>query len=188
MHTMKKLILASLTLALLSSATVTLAQEPPQMPPPVKEHEWLKKFLGEWDSDVEVIMAPGQPAIKGKSTESARSIGGFWIVSEGKGEMMGMPFASVLTLGYDPDKKKYIGTWVDSMASFLWTYTGTVDPTGKILTLETEGPSPTKPGKNAKFREVTEFKSNDHRVFTSSIQQDDGTWHTMLTVHARRKK
>jgi hypothetical protein len=188
MHTMKKLIFASVGLALLSSATLTLAQEPPQLPPPVKEHEWLKHFVGEWESDMEVVMAPGQPPVKGKSSEIARNLGGFWVVSEGKGEMMGMPFSHILTLGYDPDKKKFVGTWIDSMGSYLWNYVGTVDATGKILTLETEGPCPTEPGKNSKFREVTEFKSADHRVFTSSIQQDDGTWHTMVTIHSRRKK
>jgi len=185
---MKTLIFASVGLALLSSAPLTLAQELPQMPPPAKEHEWLKQFVGEWESEFEAIPQPGQAPVKGKSTDTVRGLGGFWVVSEGKGEMMGMPFLNVLTLGYDPDKKKYVGTWVDNMSSYLWSYVGTVDPTGKILTLETEGPCPYRPGKNSKFREVTEFKSKDHRVFTSSIQQDDGTWHTAVTVHSRRKK
>ena len=134
------------------------------------------------------MMEPGKPAIKAKGTETSRLIGGFWVVGEGKGEMMNMPFTSVLTLGYDPDKKKYVGTWVDSMSSYLWKYEGTVDATGKILTLETEGPCPMAPGKLSKFREVTEFKSKDHRVFTSSILADDGKWTTMVTVNSHRKK
>lgn len=74
------------------------------------------------------------------------------------------------------------------MSSYLWHYEGTVDATGRILTLETEGPQPDAPGKNVAFREVTEFKSNDYRVFTSSRQTADGQWTTMLTIHYRRRK
>lgn len=189
---MKTKAIAGLIVALLNGAIFLHAVEDtpkmPEMPPPVKEHTWLQNFVGEWVTDVEVTMVPGQPSMKGKGTERTRMLGGFWIVAEGTGEMPGMgTMNSILTLGYDPQKKKYVGTWVDSMMSYLWKYEGTLDPTGKILKLETEGPCPTKPGLS-KFKEVTEFKSKDHRVFTSSILGDDGKWTTMVTGHARRKK
>ena len=155
---------------------------------PQKEHQWLQQFAGEWESEIEVMMQPGQPPMKAKGSETSRMIGGFWVIAEGKGDMMGMPFTSVLTLGYDSAKKKFIGTWIDSMTSYLWKYEGSVDSTGRILTLETEGPSPMDPGKVMKFKEVTEFKSKDHRVFTSTVLGDDGKWSTILTVHSKRKK
>ena len=158
------------------------------MPVPVKEHEWLQQFVGEWEGEAEIHMEPGKPPVKSKGSETVRRLGGFWIISEGKSDMMGAPFNHVLTIGYDPDSKKYVGAWVDSMTSHLWKYEGTVDPTGKVLTLETEGPCPQKPGKLSKFREVTEFKSKDHRVFTSSMQGEDGKWTTLVTGNSRRKK
>jgi hypothetical protein len=179
---------AAAALALFVGVPRLSSQEPPQMPVPQKEHKWLEQFTGEWESEIEITMGPGGAVMKGKGTESARMVGGFWIVAESKSEMMGMPFSSVLTLGYDPAKKKYVGTWIDSMSSYLWNYVGSVDESGKILTLETNGPSPMAPDKISKFREVTEFKSKDHRVFTSSIQGDDGKWTTFVTVHSRRKK
>jgi hypothetical protein len=180
--------ITAITIALLTSATFFQAQEIPQMPPPAKEHAWLQKFVGNWEAEAEIIMDPAKPPMKSKGTETVRPIGGFWILSEGKSEAMGMKFDHVLTLGYDPEKKKYIGTWFDSMSSYLWKYEGTVDPTGKILTLETEGPCPKEPGKISKFKEVTEFKSDDRRVFTSSMLGDDGKWTTFVTVDSRRKK
>jgi hypothetical protein len=159
------------------------------MPAPAKEHEWLKQLEGEWTSEYECYM-PGQKESlgKGKGSESAKMLGGFWLVGRGKGEMMGMTMNSVLTIGYDPDKKKYIGTWVDSMTSYLWKYEGSVDETGKMLTLETEGPNPMKPGVIAKFREVTEIKDKTHKVFTSSILGDDGKWQLVVKVTSTRKK
>ena len=100
---------------------------------------------------------------------------------------MGKPYQSVFTLGFDPQSKKYIGTWVDSISSLLWKYEGSVDSSGKILTLETEGPCPLKPG-ISKFRDVLEWKSNDERLFTSSIQGDDGKWTVMVRVKTTRVK
>ena len=156
------------------------------MPPPVKEHTWLRRFEGDWDSEGEIVIGPNQPPIKVKGFDRARMIGGFWLVCEGRGE--GMDYESRLTLGYDEQKQKYVGTWVDSMTSFLWRYEGTVDATGRILTLETEGPQPDVPGKNVPFREVTEFKTDDHRVFTSLRLNADGQWLTLVTIHYRRRK
>jgi hypothetical protein len=158
------------------------------MPQPVKEHQWLQQFVGEWDTQTEINM-PGMPApIKAQGTETVRSIGGFWIVGEGTSTMEGMgTMTGIVTLGYDPEKQKYLGTWIDSMTSTLWKYEGTVDAEGKKLTLHTEGPCPIKPG-IVKFTETVEFKSKDHRIFTSSFQNDDGSWVKMVTVNQHRKK
>lgn len=164
------------------------AQDPLQLPAPQKEHEWLQKFVGEWESDSEANVDPGQPALKCKGTMAARMLGGFWLVSESKTEMAGTEVNAVQTIGYDPKAKKYVGTWVDSMINYMWKYEGTVDPSGKTLTLEAEGPNFMKDGKTAKFRDAYEFKSKDHIVVTSSMQGDDGKWTVFMTGNARRKK
>jgi predicted enzyme related to lactoylglutathione lyase len=131
-------------------------------------------------------MEPGKPAIKSKGTESGRMLGGFWLIQDGKGDIMGMPYSSVFTLGYNADKKKFVGTWVDSMQGHLWSYEGSVDSTGKVLTLDTEGPCPFAPGKTSKFKEVIEIKGKDQKAFSSSMLGDDGKWTTFVKVSARR--
>ena len=160
-----------------------------EMPPPVKQHEWLQQFVGDWDVTVEVTMEPGKPSVRGKGSESTRMLGGFWVIAEGKGELEGTPgtISSLLTLGYDANANQFVGTWIDSMNSYLWKYKGKLDATRKVLTLETEGPCPHRTGL-VRFREVIEFKSEDHHVFTSSMLGEDGRWVTMVTAHYRRSK
>ena len=159
--------------------------DPMQMPVPAKEHEWLQKFVGEWETDIEVYMEPGKSPMKSKGSHHDHMVGGFWLLSEGRNHEV--PYHFVLTLGYNAQLSKYVGTWIDTMTSHIWKYQGTVNAAGNILTLETEGPSPMSPDKISKFREVTEFKNKDHRFFTSSMLGADGKWNTVITVSSRRK-
>jgi hypothetical protein len=155
---------------------------------PQKEHQWLQKLVGDWTSEAEML-EPGKPPEKSKGTERVRSLGGLWIAAEGEGDMpAGGSATMLLTLGYDPQRKRYVGTWIGSMMTHLWVYEGDLDATGRILTLETEGPSMTGDGKMAKYRDTIELKSDDHRVLTSHMLGDDGRWQPFMTAHYRRTK
>jgi len=166
----------------------TKAMEMPAMPGPEKEHAWLQQFVGEWTFEAECSMGPDQQPMKNTGTERVRSLGGFWIVGEGSAEMMGQKMSTLLTLGYDTQRKKYVGSWVDSMTSFMWAYTGTVDAAGKTLTLETEGPNFMEAGKTCKFREVLEIKGKNSKMHTASMLGDDGKWTTFMTAKYQRKE
>ncbi len=182
---MRSFAIGGFIVTLLVGAAVLNAQ--PQLPGPGKEHEWLKQLVVELESEAEMVMVPGQPPHKSKGKESVRAIGGFWIVSDVSGDSPMGPMTAVMTLGYDPQKKKYIGTWIDSYMNHLWLYEGSLDATGMILTLEAEGPNIMDPTKRAKYRDVIEIKSKDHKVLTSSALGDDGKWTTFGTVNFRRK-
>jgi hypothetical protein len=154
---------------------------------PQKEHQWLQKLVGEWRYESDTPTEAVQPPAKCTGAESVRSIGGLWVLVEGRGEMPGGGAATmILTLGYDRLKKRYVGTWIGSMMDHLWVYEGAVDVTGNKLTLHTEGPNMTAEGKTAKYKEVIEFKSDNHRVFTSHMLGEDGKWRTLMTVNFRR--
>ncbi len=180
---MRKIALSLLAAALLLPAVLVA-----QGMPPTKEHEWLHQLAGQWEADLEVAAEPGKPPMKLKSKESTRRIGGLWIVSESEVTGPGMPYARALTLGYDPQKKKYVGTGVDSNSMSIGHYEGSVDAAGKTLTMEGEMPSPFEPGKSVRVREVIEIKSPDQKTITTSVQGPDGSWFPLVTVNARRKK
>jgi hypothetical protein len=167
-------------------------EQPAMQAEPQKEHQWLQQLVGEWTTEAEMAMAPGKPTETCKGTESVRSLGGLWILAEGQGEMPGGGTATMLmTLGYDPQRKRYVGTWVGSMMTHMWLYDGELDSSGKILTLNSEGPdmSPgAAPGKLAKYKDVIEIKAADYRILTSHRLGDDGKWQQFMTAHYRRTK
>ncbi len=94
----------------------------------------------------------------------------------------------LITLGYDPQNKRFVGTWIGSTMTWLCVYDGSLDAAEKVLTLEAEGPDFVVEGKLAKYRDVVEWKSDDHRVLTSHVLGDDETWNQFMTAHYRRKK
>ncbi|MGH8727713.1 MAG: DUF1579 domain-containing protein, partial [Burkholderiales bacterium] len=94
----------------------------------------------------------------------------------------------LITLGYDPQRKRYVGTWIGSMMTYLWVYDGGLDAAGKVLTLNAEGPDMAVEGKMAKYKDVIEWKSDDHRVLTSHVLGDDGKWNQFMTANYRRVK
>ncbi len=156
---------------------------------PQKEHEWLQQLVGDWTYECECTMEPGKPPEKFKGSERVRTLGGLWLLCEGVGEMPGGGTAATLmTLGYDPGKQKYLGTWVGSMMTHLWVYDGSLDAEEKVLTLNTEGPNCGGDDKLVKQRDVIEVKSDDQRVLTSYTQSEDGEWRPFMTAHYRRVK
>ena len=156
---------------------------------PTKEHAWFKQLVGEWTMEGEAMMGPDQPPMRSKGVESVSMLGDFWMVADGEAEMPGGQKGKMtMTLGYDPRKKRYVGTWVGSMMDLLFVYDGKLDATKKVLTLTTEGPSFTNPKKMAKFQDIITIKSKDHRTLTSRVQGDNGKWTQFMTAHYRRKK
>jgi hypothetical protein len=155
---------------------------------PQKEHRWLQRLVGEWTYEHEASMRPDKPSEVCRGTESVRSLGGLWTLGEGQGEMPGGGGATTLmTLGYDPQKKRFVGTFIGSMMANLWVYDGELDKDEIALTLYAEGPDFTQPGKTGKYKDVIEFKSDDHRLLSSYAFGEDGQWHQFMTAHYRRK-
>lgn len=154
---------------------------------PQQEHRWLDQMVGRWTYESEARMGPDQPPMKSSGRETVRSLGGLWVVAEGEGQMPdGSPATMLMTIGYDPKKGRYVGTWIGSMMTLLWTYDGFLDVGGTALTLEAEGPSFADEGKTAKYQDIIRFDSPDHRVFSSRVLGEDGRWTEFMTAQYRR--
>lgn len=157
-----------------------------EMEKPQAEHEWLQKFVGEWESVTEMACGPtGEPATV-KGTMSIRSVGGFFIHGEGSSAMPdGDAMISFITVGYDLTQGKYVGTWFGSMMSKLWVYDATRE--GEKLILASDGPSFETPGKTALYHDIVELVSNDHHTLTARFLGEDGEWKEMMKVDYYRK-
>ncbi|MBX9909246.1 MAG: DUF1579 domain-containing protein [Beijerinckiaceae bacterium] len=154
---------------------------------PQKEHEWLQQLVGDWVSEMDCSMGPGQPRSKSKGKETVRSLGGLWTLGEGEGEMPdGNIGQTLITLGFDPAKGRFVGSFVGSMMTHQWHYDGTLDDSGKVLTLDTEGPSFDEDGAIKPYRDVVTIVSRDHRMLSSHMPDGNGGWTEFMTAHYRR--
>lgn len=154
---------------------------------PVPEHQWLQKLVGEWRIETEMTMGPDQPKQKSEGTESVKSLGGLWAVGEGKSSMPdGTPMSSYSALGYDVSFKEYRGCWFASMSSHLWKYVGELSADGTVMTLNCVGPSMTKDGETANYRDVITIIDDNHRTLTSFGQDENGQWQEFMKAHYTR--
>jgi hypothetical protein len=154
-----------------------------------KEHQWLQRLVGEWTYEHSCEAGTGKPPEKLTGSERVRSLGGAWVLCEGTGLMPdGGPANTLMTLGYNPQAKRFVGTFIGSMMTHLWHYDGALDPAEKVLTLNTEGPGFSQDGKMAKYQDIIEFVSDDHRTLTSRTLGEDGKWTEFMKADYRRTK
>jgi len=160
------------------------------VPKPQAEHRWLQKLVGDWSVEGEASMGPDQPPQKMTGTESVRTIGGLWTLGEGRGKMPdGTEAVTLMTLGYDPAKGRFLGTFIGSMMTHMWIYDGKLDTKKNELALIAEGPNMTGDGTLIDYKDVITFKSDDHRVLTSFTQGKSGAWdQQFMEAHYRRTR
>ncbi len=154
--------------------------------PPTAQHAWLHQLVGEWEVTSETVMEPGAEPIVWTSHDSVRSLGGLWVLIEGAMESEEQSFHTRMTLGYDPDLGTFVGSYVDSMQTQLWTYTGTLDEAARVLTLEATGPAMHDPTQTGRYRDQIELVSPDEKRMVSSAVDADGNWFTFMEMVGRR--
>ena len=184
---MKKTIGAAVALAL-SAGLVWAAAGRQELPKPGKEHDFLKRFEGTWNLVAKFQPAPGAAVCEGRGEErNVLGCGGLWLIIDSKSEMMGAPFHGHALMGYDTDKKKYVGVFVDNTSSSLFLFEGTLDASGKVCTTSGEGKDPMT-GKMVRYTLVYETKDADTNQLTFKIPGPDGKEFSMGVITYTRKK
>lgn len=162
----------------LALAGPALADEPkkdavpqgmPPIPKPGPDQEIFRSDAGVWDAKVEVMMPP--MASVGTETNTL-GCGGLCLITDFKGDFGGMPFEGHGTTVYDSLKKKYVGTWTDSMSTGLSIGESTWDAKARTMSGWMEGVDMT--GKVARTKSVVEYKDGGTRVFTMYGPGPDG--------------
>jgi uncharacterized protein DUF1579 len=162
------------------------APQAPTPPKPGPEHKLLTQDAGTWDAVVETA-EPGKPPTKSKGVEvNTVGCGGLCLITSFKGDMGGMTFEGSGVTTWDPKKKKYVGSWTDSMSTGLSIGETTYDAAKKTFTGWMEGPDMT--GNVMKARSVTEMPSASTRVFTLFGPGPDGKEMQMMKITYTRRK
>jgi hypothetical protein len=170
------------------------AQAMPPLPKPGPEHAIYKDLAGTWDAKVESFMAPGAPPSVSNGTETSRvGCGGLCLITDFKSSfVMGppstppTPFDGHGTETYDAAKKKYVGSWVDSMSTGLTTTESTYDVGTRTMTGWMEGPDLS--GKVSKMKSTVVSKDANTRVFSMYNVGPDGKESLGMRITYTRRK
>jgi len=165
-------------------------QEPaaaPESPKPTSEHAALARSEGTWDASVETSMGPpGTPPQKSKGVETNRiCCGGLWMITDYKSNPGSAPFEGHGMTGYEPAKKKYVSTWVDSDLTTPMTSEGTYDAATRTLTMRG---SMNSRGKTLQWRNVEVWKDDDTRQFTQYMRGPGGKETPGVSITYTRRK
>jgi Protein of unknown function (DUF1579) len=164
---MMKRILVCLVASFLASPT--MAQDQPPIPKPLPEHQILAAAAGTWDATIRTF---GGGSAVSKGTEVTEVLpGGLWVLSRFDGDFDGMKFQGRGQFGFDPFKKKYVGTWIDSMNPILSVLEGSYDAKTKTMTYVGDGLGPDMKTKVTQ-KMVTTMKDDGSRVFTLYMKFD----------------
>jgi hypothetical protein len=151
------------------------------VPKPSPEHDLLKKGAGTWDASIESTGPDGKKSVSTGVETRRMMTGGLWMISDFKGTFGGQPFEGHGVTGFDPGKKKYIGTWVDTMSAGVNTMEETYDAGKKTMSGTMEGPE-------GKMKMSTEYKDENTEVFTMYMTGPDGKDAPMMTITYKRRK
>jgi hypothetical protein len=154
---------------------------------PGPEHKRLDDLAGSWSFTTKMWMEPGAAPTESKGTaESKWILGGRFLEQDVHGDFMGMPFHGHGLFGYDNLKKKYVNVWMDSFATGFSTAEGTMDASGKVLTMTREDFDPTI-GQKIKTRDVTRIVSKDKHDMEMYKILPDGKEFKMMEIHFTRR-
>lgn len=151
-------------------------------------HKMMAKWDGTWNGEVTMWMQPGAPEQKSTSTAVNKMImNGLYQQSTHTGDMMGMPFNGMSTVGYDNHRKEFVSTWIDNMGSGIMVLKGpwdeatkTITLTGKMVDAGTKG--------ETNVRETFKIIDDNNQEMTMYVTMPGGKEFNTMNIKYTRKK
>jgi len=148
------------------------------------QHEMLKMDDGEWQAKL-TFFRDDKATQEFIWHESNTMVGELWSLGRLYGELDGELYEGYATLGYDPVKQKYVGTWLDSSSPEILQMEGNYQPESRTLTLfynVTIGN-----GEVQKRKNIMVYQNPDFRDFSMYIWQAD-RWIKSMDIDYTRVK
>lgn len=179
-----RVLLLSLVLSAGAFATVRpmLVQEP-AMPEVTDHHKRVLSAVGEWEGTITVHMPEMEPQTL-PARETVEAVGPYWASSTFTAGEGAMGFSGKSSLGYDNDKKQYVGTWIDSTTTYLTVMHGEFDATKNALVMRWKGPNWMGDGAETDFRSES-IQRADAMVSTFYMGAGEGT--KTMEIKLKRK-
>lgn len=154
---------------------------------PGPEHKFLEQLVGNWNTESTFWMDPSQPPATalGKAT-SKLIMGGRFLQSELSGDFMGMPFQGLGIDGYDRVQEKFVSVWMDNMGTMIMQMYGSLDRSGKVLTMFCEYIDPMT-RKSAEMKTVTTILSDKEHKFEYFTKGPDGKFFRGMEMFYTRR-
>jgi hypothetical protein len=159
-----------------------------EMTKPGPNHKFFESWVGKWDTTTKVFPKPGSPPLEYQGhSEFSWLMDGRWLQERFEGQFMGMAHTGFGLSGYDNFDKRFVGCWVDNLSTAMITLTGSLDPTGKILTLfgQMDEPATGEHRKAVRFQ-TTIIDEDTHRLTID--QMEYGQPYTAAEVVYKRAK
>jgi len=152
---------------------------------PGEMHVMLQRSNGEFREHITIWQTPdGPPMMQEAVCTNSMILGGRYQQSVHKGNMMGMPFEGIGTMGYDKARSIFFSTWIDNMGTGIMYGEGKFDPDQGNIELKGYTTDPAT-GKTMDFREVIDVR-NPNRMVTEMFTTVEGKeFRSMIIVQER---
>lgn len=175
-------LLPTLTVLLLASSAFAQG-----LPEPGPEHQTLAKLAGTWEGTMTVRIPGMEPMGSPSSSVAKMAHGGFWLIGEFTGTIMGAEFTGHSVLGYDPGKGKWLESWVSNMAPEMAMLEGDYDAATRTWSKYREDAKDMFTGAPAIERHQLTLVDDDTYTMTIAQKVEGGEFQVLVEVEHRRK-
>lgn len=151
---------------------------------PGPNHDYLKSMAGKWKTVTKAWFGPGEPQTTEGTAEFSVILGGRYVTEKFSGAFMGQSFEGFGLYAYDNYKKEFVGTWADTLGTGLLISRGSLDASGRQLTLRGIYDDPVT-GQAQKIRMVTRTMDDGSRIMTMYGEAGDEEMKQMEITYTR---